>query len=123
MEQTTDIRRDDGEAEESPAVTPQELLTFAVRAAKRHWKHGLAVGSMVAGLGIVIGLSLPPKYEAESRTLAVQSAAIAATLSAPNRPINANMDPFAGSTELLKQKSNLVWMARQANLAAYWKAS
>ncbi len=123
MDQEAELRVEDGEGDEPVAVTPLELIAFIRHAASRHRRLGLIVGVSIAIIGVAIALSLPPKYGAQTRILASQSAAIAAALSTPNRPVNPNADPFTGSSEILKQKSNLIWMTKKADLLRQWRAS
>ena len=123
MEPEAGYHDSDGEEEESASVTPREIVLFLVEAARRHRWLGVAVGAIIATLGVAAALVIPAKYEAHTRILASQSAAIAAALSNPNRPISSSVDPFAGSSEILKQKSNLIWIARETNLLAKWKES
>ena len=95
MEQETELRREDDEIDDSASVTPLEFIVFLCRATRRHCLLGAFVGIFVGLVGVAIALAIPAKYEAQTRILASQSAAIAAALSNPNRPINNNnVNPF-----------------------------
>jgi len=122
MEPEADLREDDGGGDEAVAVTPLEIVDFIRHAAGRHRWLGIIVGFSVAVIGVAVALVIPPKYAAQTRILASQSAAIAAALSTPNRPVNTNADPFTGSAEILKQKSNLIWMVKEADILTQWRA-
>lgn len=123
MQQELELHDEDNESESKGSISPLEIIVFLGRAAKRHARLGISVGLAVAIVGTAIALVLPSKYESESRILAVQSAAVTAALSNPNRPDRGNIDPFGGSTEILTQKSNLLWLAKEANVPARWNAS
>ena len=121
MEQDNELNGEDVEDDGSRSVTPVEIITFLVHSAKRHKWLGVIIGVSIAVLGVAVAMVIPSKYEAHTRILASQSAAIAAALSTPTRPVNPNADPFTGSTEILKQKSNLIWMTQQAHLPQKWR--
>jgi capsular polysaccharide biosynthesis protein len=111
------------ESDSSNAVTPAEILSYVIGSAKRHKWLGAIVTTVVASVGVLVALVIPPKYDAEARILAVQSVAVASALSTLNRSVGGNFDPFGGSTETLMQKSNLLWIVQEANLVPRWKAS
>lgn len=122
MEQELNSLENPDGPQEAAAVSPIDVVKFVASAAKRNRKLAVSVGVGVAVLGVTIALTLPSKFESESRILAVQSAAVTAALSNPNRPVP-NIEPFAGSTEILTQKSNLRWLVTQSNLRSRWSST
>jgi len=120
MNTDTAARGDEGESESAPSISPQEIVVFLVRSAKRHRRLGFSVATSVACIGVAVALLIPSKYEAESRILAAQSALVTSALSNPNRPVR-DVDPFGGSTEILMKKSNLIWITREAKLLSRWE--
>lgn len=120
MDTDSAARGDEGESESAPSITPQEIIVFLVRSAKRHRRLGFGVATTIACVGVAVALLIPSKYEAESRILAAQSALVTSALSNPNRPVRDVVDPFGGSTEILMKKSNLIWIAREAKLLSSW---
>jgi len=120
MDPDSAARGDEGESDSAPAISPQEIIGFLVRSAKRHRRLGFGVATSVACIGVAVTMLIPSKYEAESRILAAQSALVTSALSNPNRPVR-DVDPFSGSTEILMKKSNLIWITREAKLLSRWE--
>jgi len=116
-----DVAHEVDEAEGQPGVTPLELLLFVVRAAKRHFRLSVIVGAVIATFGVGIALSLPPRFEAETRILFLQTASVAAALSTPIEHGPNTVTHIGESSELLMQKSSMLKMVADADLLAHFR--
>jgi len=121
MDQEIEQGEEDQESESSGAISPVEILKFLVAAAKRHWRLGVVCAVSIASVGVAVALIMPAKYETESRILLVQSAAVTAALSVGPDGRLPTLDAFAGSSELMTQKSNLAWIVEKSDLLRSWK--
>lgn len=120
MEQYDQTSGEDGD-EGGGAASPFELLAFTVRAARRHARLGLGLGVLILGLGIPISMMIPPKYDAETRILFNASAAAAPSLNASPQGDQGSREPFAGSSELLMRKANLMSIVEKAKLVQWFR--
>lgn len=109
-------------AEGGNSVSPRELFNFVRGAAGRHVKLGIGVGVLVAALGIVTSLLLPPLYEANAKILITQNALITPVLSNPGRQLPI-VDPMRGIADVVMKKDNLEAIVRDAKLPAQWEAT
>lgn len=100
--------------------TPLELVSFALRSARRHLWLCLFVAVSIGALGIVVVSALPPTYESTSKIYARQNAAITAALAGGR---HSGSTSAQGLTETVLNRENIVSMVREAGLVESWKAS
>lgn len=120
MEHEVEPRGEDNAEDAESSVSPLEILAFVARAARRHLWLGISVGAVVLVVGIAVAFVLPLRFDSEARILANPSVAVAPALTPGGRPADSR-DPFAGSSELLMQKPNLIRIAEKANLVGWFR--
>ncbi len=121
MTSTENLDTKDDKGGAPKALTPLDMLGFALRAARRHVRLGLSITIGTIALGFAVSKNVPEKYAATSQILADETFSKTDALSTPDRALP-NLDPFSGSFELLTQKSVLTSIIDEAGLLANSKA-
>jgi uncharacterized protein involved in exopolysaccharide biosynthesis len=99
------------------ALSPLDMLGFAMRAARRHRILGLSIAVGTIALGLALSKVVPQKYVATSEVLADETFNKTEALSTPDRTLP-KLDPFSGSAELLTQKESLISIIDETALIA-----
>lgn len=97
------------------ALTPLEMLSFVMRAARRHVRLGVTVGISTVVLGMALAKVVPQKFISTSQILVDETFEKTEELSTPERTLQ-RLDPFSGSFELLTQKGVLMSIVDEAKL-------
>ncbi len=110
---------EDAETEEGGSTDILEIVTYVLRAARRHWLLGLLLALPVVTAGILAAIYLPPKYEAMTGVFVAQEGS-AVRGSNPD-PVVSETDPMKGFTERVMQGDNLREIVRVTKLDQLWE--
>jgi polysaccharide biosynthesis transport protein len=107
------------EEQSTTSVSAAEWLRFIMGASKRHVALGVAAALVIAVLGVTVAIVLPPTYEASSKILVAQNAAVTPMLSNPSRSMP-TVDPMRGVSEIVMRRENLESIIEEAKLVDQW---
>lgn len=113
---------DDAESGGMDLEKLQELVGFALRAARRRLGLTIATFAIVAGLGVTAAKVMPRVYAAQVKLLAQRSAPIR-MLTAPNPNMDSADNPTKNVVAMVMGQESLVSLAKDANLVERFEAS
>jgi uncharacterized protein involved in exopolysaccharide biosynthesis len=100
----------------------KEMVGFALHAGGRRPKLAAMTFLAVAALGLAAAVTMPKVYSAQVKILAQRTGAIRA-LSNPNSEMNRVDDPTKNVANMIMRHDNLVALAKEANLVAWFEES